>query len=72
MLEDELTPRREPLVEGESLCTRPLCGIIGQAHVDHLLEIVGDGPPGVVWDQLSWAEDMHLLHPMQQEVMEGC
>ena len=71
MLEHELPPRRESLVEGESLCTRPLCGIVGQAHVDHLLEIVGDGPSRIVWDQLSWAEVMHLLHPTQQEGVEG-
>ena len=52
MMEHELPPRRESLVEGESLCTWPLCRIIGQAHVDRLLEIVGDGPSGVVWEQL--------------------
>ena len=71
MLQDELPPRRESLVEGESLCTRPLCGIVGQAHIYHLLEIVGDSPPGVVWEQLSRAEVMHLLHPTQQEGVEG-
>ena len=29
MLEYELPPRREALVEGESLCPRPFCGILG-------------------------------------------
>ena len=48
MLEDELPPRREYPVNGESLCTRPLSVILGQAHLQDLFEIVRDGPPGVV------------------------
>ena len=71
MLEHEPPPRRESLVESESLCTRPLCRIIGQAHVDQLLEILGDGPPRVVWEQLSRTEVVHLLHRMSLKGMEG-
>ena len=71
MLEDELPPRREALVEGESLCTRTLYGIVGQAHVEDLLEIVRAGPPGIVWEQLSLADVVRVLHPTSLEGMEG-
>ena len=71
VLEDELPPRRQALVEGESVCSPPLCRLIGQAAVDRLLQVLGDGPPGVVWDQVSGAGIVHLLHPARMEGVEG-
>ena len=59
------------LVEGLSLCTLPLCRLIGQADVEHILKVPGDGPTGVVWDQLIAAGIVHLLHPARLEGMEG-
>ena len=69
MLEDELPPRRETLVEGETMCSPPLCRLIGQANVNHLLQVLGDLPPGVVSDQLRGASIVHLLHPTRMEGM---
>ena len=56
---------------GESLCTRPLSGLVGKGLVEEHLQVLGDGPPWDVSQQVNGAGIVHLLPPTSLEGVES-